>query len=111
VHHDDFTNPSITYLNSSNYKSTISQVSSRRSKNAVNKVSRMKKAYSMAKSESVTTEHEVFNSSEQHTESFKLPEDLNDDFEEEVKHLYMWTKNLSVNDEFMNSPRLPNSLH
>ena len=50
----------------------------------------MKKAYSMAKSESVTTEHEVFNSSEQHTESFKLPEDLNDDFEEEVKHLYMW---------------------
>ena len=83
-----------------------SQVSSRRSKKAMSKVSRMKKAYTIARSETITTE-DILNDSEPLNESFKIPDDLNDEFENEVKNLYIWTKNLSVNDEFLNTPRLP----
>ena len=83
-----------------------SQVSSRRSKKAMSKVSRMKKAYTIARSETITTE-DILNDSEPLNESFKIPDDLNDEFENEVKNLYIWTKNLSVNDEFFNTPRLP----
>ena len=52
----------------------------------------------MTRSETLTTEADIATSVDQQNESFKLPEDLNDDFENEVKNLYMWTKNLSVND-------------
>lgn len=67
----------------------------------------MKKAYAMARSETLTTEADNMNSSGHHSESFKLPDDLNDDFENEVKNLYMWTQNLSLNDEYVNTPRVP----
>lgn len=104
---DDSPNPSISYLNSSNFKSSLSHISSRRSKNAVSKVSRMKKAYAIARSETLTTDVDANHSSDRQSESFKLPDDLNDDFEAEVKNLYMWTQNLSINDDFINTPRLP----
>ncbi|RNA18367.1 hypothetical protein BpHYR1_005345 [Brachionus plicatilis] len=97
---DDSFNPSISYLNSSNYKSSLSQVSSRRSKNALSKVSKMKKAYQIARSETLTTDVDI-PSSGKYSESFKVPEELNDDFEAEVKNLYMWTKNLSINDDYL----------
>ena len=94
-------------LNNSTYiKSTVSQISSRRSKKALNKVNMMKKTYTMARSETITTE-EILNRSEQLNESFKIPDDLNDEFENEVKNLYTWTQNLSINDDYLNSPRLP----
>lgn len=94
------TNPSSTYLHSPQYKSTISQNSSRRSKNALLKVSRMKKMYSITRSEILTTgDHEMVNNSgNNRTGSLKMIDDLNDNFDEEVKHLYMWTKNLSINE-------------
>lgn len=59
----------------------------------------------MARSETLNTEMELTNRSNQPSDSFKLPDELNDDFEDEVKNLYMWTQNLSVNDEYVNSPR------
>ena len=59
----------------------------------------------MARSETLNTEMELTNNSNPRSESFKLPDELNDDFEDEVKNLYMWTQNLSVNDDFVNSPR------
>lgn len=92
---------------SSSYKNSLSQVSSRRSKNAMSKALRMKKAY--ARSETLTTEVDLINSSVPVSEPFKLPDDLNDDFEKEVKNLYMWTQNLSINDDYLNSPRLPSA--
>lgn len=103
------TKNSINYLNNSNFKNTISQTSSRRSKNAMSKVSRMKKNYQVARSETLNTDNELLNHSNPISDSFKLPEELNDDFEDEVKNLYMWTQNLSVNDEFVNSPRWPSN--
>jgi len=65
----------------------------------------MKKAYSMARSETVTTENGVVtenNTSGRHSDSFKMPEELNDEFENEVKNLYLWTQNLSTNDDLVN---------
>lgn len=110
---DSPVNPSSTYLNSSTFKSTISQVSSRRSRNALSKVLKMKKAYTngMARSETLTTDVDAYrNMSAPVSEPFKLPEDLNDDFEKEVKNLYTWTQNLSINDDtYLSSPRLPQS--
>jgi hypothetical protein len=53
----------------------------------------MKKNYIVARSETLNTDNEINNSGPR-SESFKLPEDLNDEFEDEVKNLYMWTKNL-----------------
>ena len=38
------------------------------------------------------------NSGNNQTESFKVIDDLNDNFDDEAKHLYMWTKNLSISD-------------
>ena len=38
------------------------------------------------------------NKSKTSRQSTEDTDDLNDDFENEVKNLYMWTKNLSVND-------------
>ena len=81
------------YLNSGHFKSALSQISARRSKNAVSNVSRMKKNYMVARSETLNTDNEINNSGHR-SESFKLPEELNDEFEDEVKNLYMWTKNL-----------------
>jgi hypothetical protein len=103
--------PSASYLNNSSFKNTLSQVSSRRSRNAVSKVLKMKKAYSMPRSETLTTEADIFNSSMPNSEPpFKLPDDLNDDFEKEVKNLYMWTQNLSMSDDvYLNTPRLPSA--
>lgn len=77
----------------------------------------MKKIYAhgavMPRSETLNTDAatEMAYGRETFNEKFKLPDDLNDDFEAEVKNLYMWTQNLSVNDdEFLNSPRLQSSL-
>ncbi len=98
-------NLSANYLRESNYKTTSESSTSRRSKRAVNKVSQMKKAYTLARSETVTTENGAFtenNTSGRHSDSFKLPEELNDDFENEVKNLYLWTQNLSANDDLVN---------
>lgn len=48
---------------------------------------------------------------EQTRSKFNLPDELNDDFEHEVKNLYMWTQNLSMNDdEYLRSPRLGSSV-
>ena len=60
----------------------------------------MKKAYSITRSEILTTgEKEIAdNSVNNQTESFKMIDDLNDNFDDEAKHLYMWTKNLSISD-------------
>ena len=99
------------YLNSSNFKSVLSHTSSRRSKNALSNVSRMKRNYNnrnnfpAARSETLNTDHEMLNHSNPRSDSFKIPDDLNDEFEDEVKNLYMWTQNLSVNDEFVQTPR------
>lgn len=60
----------------------------------------MKKMYQMARSETLTSDVEIPSSSK-YSESIKIPEDLNDDFEAEVKNLYMWTQNLSVNDDYL----------
>ena len=126
-----------------NLKSFRSQTSSRRSRNALDKVSKMKKAYgSMARSETLTTEEQDWNSLnltddqtstvrhahqhnhhshsnnhnhghgnglhfKGHNDSFRVAEELNDEFEDEVSNLYMWTQNLSVNDDYVNTPRLP----
>jgi hypothetical protein len=109
--HDAPKNSSATFLSSSNYKTTSSMASttSRRSKNAISKVSQMKKIYTNARSETLTTETGEMitdNTSGNHSDSvFKLPDDLNDDFENEVKNLYLWTQNLSTNDEIISSPR------
>ena len=101
-------NPSNSYLNSSQFKSATSQNSSRRSKNALLKVSRMKKAYSITRSETLTTaEQDMLNSSGgQPTDSFKMIGDLDDNFDDEVNKIYQWTKNLSINDDIF-TPRLP----
>ena len=98
------------YLNNSNFKSVLSHASSRRSKNALSNVSRMKRNYNKnnfqpARSETLNTDHELLNHSNPRSDSFKIPEDLNDEFEDEVKNLYMWTQNLSINDEFVQTPR------
>ena len=61
----------------------------------------MKKAFQMARSETLTTDVDVYQSSGQYSESFKMPEELNDEFETEVKNLYMWTQNLSINDDYL----------
>ena len=100
-------NSSATYLSSSNYKTTPSlSTTSRRSKNALTKVSRMKRIYTNARSETITTEGEaVTENTSGHHSIFKLPDDLNDEFEDEVKNLYLWTQNLSTNDELISSPR------
>jgi hypothetical protein len=90
-----------SHLNNSNYKLNTPQVSSRRSKNALSKVSKMKKAYGQVRSETLTTESAIHNS-ERPTESYKIPDDLNDEFENEVRNLYMWTQNLSLNDDILN---------
>lgn len=109
----DYTTVNPSMLNSSNFKSTISQTSSRRSKNAIIKVTKMKKAYSMTRSETLTTigghgQGDVVISGRV-SESFKMTDELEDNFEDEVKDLYMWTKNLSVNEDiFSNTPRLSN---
>lgn len=73
----------------------------------MDKVSRMKKAYtmSMARSETVTSLDNGQNSQHALDDSFKIPDELNDDFEAEVKNLYTWTKNLTLSDEFLNTPR------
>ncbi len=86
------------YLNSPQSKSSFKGTSSRRSKNALSKIAKMKKVYSMARSETLTSEADLATSGDPTSESFKLPDDLNDEFENEVKNLYMWTKNLSLND-------------
>ena len=118
----------------SNLKSSRSQTSSRRSRNALEKVSKMKKAYggSMARSETLTSEqdwnslnltddqtstarqaHRAHNNQHHHhnarnqNDSFRVAEELNDQFEDEVSNLYMWTQNLSVNDDYVNTPRFP----
>lgn len=96
-------NPLTSYGSKSNYQTTMTSTS-RRSKNAINKISQMKRIYSMARSETLTTENGVLteNTSGQHSDSFKMPEELNDDFENEVKNLYLWTQNLSTNDDLVN---------
>jgi hypothetical protein len=79
--------------------SNVSQSSSRRSKNALLKVSRMKKAYSVTRSETLpTAENKNKQNSNSKTESLKVVEDFDDIFDDEVKNLYMWTKNLSINE-------------
>lgn len=93
-------NSSISYQHSQ-FKTTGS-TSSRRSKNTMSKVSQMKKIYAMARSETLTTENGGFTEHTDHNDSFKMPEDLNDDFEAEVKDLYLWTQNLSEKDELVN---------
>lgn len=60
----------------------------------------MKKLYQEARSETLTTDVDL-PSSGKYSETFKVPEELNDDFESEVKNLYMWTKNLSINDDYL----------
>lgn len=95
---DDSLNQSAMYLNNSNSKSSFKGTSSRRSKNALNKIAKMKKIYSMARSETLNTEADMATIGEPLDDSFRLPDDLNDEFENEVKNLYMWTKNLSFND-------------
>lgn len=98
-------NLSANYLRESNYKDISGSSTSRRSKKVVTKVSQMKKAYSLARSETVTTENGLItenNTSGRHSDSFKMPDDLNDDFENEVKNLYLWTQNLSTTDDLVN---------
>ena len=70
----------------------------------------MKKAYLIARSETLETDPDFYQGSDDQSDSFKLPDDLNDDFDAEVKNLYMWTQNLSVNDDYINTPRLPTAL-
>ncbi|CAF0783582.1 unnamed protein product [Brachionus calyciflorus] len=98
---DDTLNPSITYLNSSNYKSSLSQISGRRSKNVLSKVSKMKKAYQMARSETLNTDADIYQTSAQYSESFKVPDELNDDFENEAKNLYIRTELVISSDSFI----------
>lgn len=93
-------NSSISYQHS-RFKTTGS-TSSRRSKNAISKVSQMKKIYAMARSETLTTENGGFTEITNQSDSFKMPDDLNDDFEAEVKDLYLWTQNLSEKDDLVN---------
>ena len=91
-----------TYLTKLQYLTNSTSSTGRRSKQAVTKVSQMKKVYAMARSETLTTENGLTENNTQHSDSFKMPEDLNDDFEAEVKDLYLWTQNLSTNDDFLN---------
>ena len=62
----------------------------------------MKKIYAMARSETLTTENGGFTEITNQSDSFKMPDDLNDDFEAEVKDLYLWTQNLSEKDDLVN---------
>ena len=56
----------------------------------------------MARSETLTTENGGFTEITNQSDSFKMPDDLNDDFEAEVKDLYLWTQNLSEKDDLVN---------
>jgi hypothetical protein len=67
----------------------------------------MKAMYSLGAVRSETITIDGINNSTQLNDSFKIPDELNDEFENEVKNLYAWTKNLSISDEFLNSPRRP----
>ena len=79
--------------------SNASQSSSRRSKNALLKVSRMKKAYSVTRSETLPTgENEIKRYINSKTESLKMAEYFDDNLDDEVKDLYKWTKKLSINE-------------
>ncbi len=59
----------------------------------------MKKIYTNARSETLTSDGEVItDNTSGHQSSFKMTDDLNDQFENEVKDLYLWTQNLSTNE-------------
>lgn len=94
-------------MNNSNFKSDQNQASSRRSQKALHKVAKMRKAYTFARSETLTTEIDILPSTSNRTQSIKIDDALKDEFEDQVNDLYLWTQNLSINDDFLKSPRLP----
>jgi hypothetical protein len=69
-------------------------------------VAKMKKAYQYTRSETLTTDVDILPSASVRTQSVKLDDGLNDEFEDQVNDLYLWTQNLSVNDDYIKSPRL-----
>ena len=78
---------------------------SRRSKNALSKIAKMKRTYALPRSEILTSNSyvsKVSRDDDRQSELFKVPDELDDDYEEEVKDLYMWTQNLSIQDELIN---------
>lgn len=94
--------------NSRHFETT--HTSSRRSRAYLSKVAKMKKAYTFARSETLMTgDIDNIPSVSYRAQSFKVDDDLKDDFEDQVNDLYMWTQNLSVNDEYIKPSRLPTS--
>ena len=96
-------NPSIEYLQNSSFKSTTTQNSSRRSKNAIEKMARLKRAYALARSETVTADESPASEAARRTKStFEMPpaDEFVDEFEDEVGKLYAWSKNLNL-DEYI----------
>jgi len=97
-----------TMYSSSQFKVSEPRISSRRSKNAIQKVAKMKKAYTFARSETLTTEADVLPSASNRTYSMKEEiQEINAEFEDQANDLYLWTQNLSINDDYLKSPRLP----
>jgi hypothetical protein len=101
-------NPSIVHLKNSNFKGNEIQSTARRSKNAVNKVAKMKKVYqqqNFVRSETLTSEKQ----SDRDTNNItghnmgleKINTALNDDFDNQVNDLYLWSQNLSLNDDYL----------
>jgi hypothetical protein len=72
------------------------------------KVARMKKAYTFARSETLTTDADVLPSASNRTYSLKEEtHEINEEFDDQANDLYLWTQNLSINDDYLKSPRLP----
>jgi hypothetical protein len=98
-------NPSIAHLKNSNFRSNEAQGTARRTKNALNKVARMKKVYQQqqqfARSQTLTSDRDTTNVTENNVESEKTNEAFNDDFENQVNDLYLWSQNLSLNDDYL----------
>jgi hypothetical protein len=66
----------------------------------------MKKAYAYTRSETLTTDVDILPSASTRTQSGKEDDGLNDEFEDQVNDLYLWTQNLSINDDYLKSPHL-----
>jgi hypothetical protein len=94
-----------------NLKKSATQTSSRGSKKAINKVSKMRKAYTMNNNNQTRS---AINANDDQTVNLKISnndsiftddDDPKDDFEDEAKNLYAWTQKLSTNDPYLKSPR------
>jgi hypothetical protein len=124
---ESFRNPSVGYLNESKKKSTsLSQNSSRRSKNAMIKITRLKRAYENAKYDNNSFRdgdeddgggsgggaNNSFNDNISYRNNYKLNsitnEDVYDENDKEAKDLMAWTNDLNLDDDLLKSPRLVN---